>query len=110
MYSGVEYRAEPADIWSCGIVLVALLAGGGHTHTHTHTHMLNSSLVHNSVYNSMGLPFQSCHGTSPPPSVLSIGSGGGRISSSHLGPRSATSPLVSEISEDVCSVCGVEGG
>ena len=23
-----EYRAEPADIWSCGIVLVAMLAGG----------------------------------------------------------------------------------
>ncbi|MPC79499.1 Serine/threonine-protein kinase grp [Portunus trituberculatus] len=22
------YSAEPADIWSCGIVLVALLAGG----------------------------------------------------------------------------------
>lgn len=22
------YRAEPADIWSCGIILVALLAGG----------------------------------------------------------------------------------
>lgn len=23
-----EYRAEPADVWSCGIVLVAMLAGG----------------------------------------------------------------------------------
>lgn len=23
-----DYRAEPADIWSCGIVLVAMLAGG----------------------------------------------------------------------------------
>ena len=22
------YHAEPADIWSCGIILVALLAGG----------------------------------------------------------------------------------
>jgi serine/threonine-protein kinase Chk1 len=27
VYVGMEYRAEPADIWSCGIVLVALLAG-----------------------------------------------------------------------------------
>lgn len=23
-----RYRAEPADIWSCGILLVAMLAGG----------------------------------------------------------------------------------
>lgn len=23
-----QYKAEPADIWSCGIILVALLAGG----------------------------------------------------------------------------------
>ena len=23
-----EYKAEPADIWSCGIVLTAMLAGG----------------------------------------------------------------------------------
>lgn len=22
------YNAEPADVWSCGVVLVALLAGG----------------------------------------------------------------------------------
>ena len=29
MFAGLEYYAEPADIWSCGIVLVALLAGGG---------------------------------------------------------------------------------
>ena len=28
VYAGLEYYAEPADIWSCGIVLVALLAGG----------------------------------------------------------------------------------
>jgi serine/threonine-protein kinase Chk1 len=27
VYAGVEYNAEPADLWSCGIVLVALLAG-----------------------------------------------------------------------------------
>ena len=29
-----EYHAEPADLWCCGIVLVAMLAGGmyyGHT-------------------------------------------------------------------------------
>ena len=26
--SKCDYRAEPADIWSCGIVLVAMLAGG----------------------------------------------------------------------------------
>jgi serine/threonine protein kinase len=24
----MKYLAEPADIWSCGIILVALLAGG----------------------------------------------------------------------------------
>ena len=29
VFAGLEYDAEPADIWSCGIVLVALLAGGG---------------------------------------------------------------------------------
>ena len=28
VYAGLDYYAEPADIWSCGIVLVALLAGG----------------------------------------------------------------------------------
>ena len=28
VYVGLEYHAEPADIWSCGIVLVAMLAGG----------------------------------------------------------------------------------
>ncbi|XP_019853937.1 PREDICTED: serine/threonine-protein kinase Chk1-like [Amphimedon queenslandica] len=27
VYSGAEYYAEPADLWSCGIVLVALLSG-----------------------------------------------------------------------------------
>ncbi|RWS23413.1 serine/threonine-protein kinase Chk1-like protein [Leptotrombidium deliense] len=27
VYVGKEYRAEPADIWSCGIVLIAMLAG-----------------------------------------------------------------------------------
>lgn len=26
------YRAEPADVWSCGIILVALLAGGTFFH------------------------------------------------------------------------------
>ena len=26
------YSAEPVDIWSCGIVLVALLAGGWYKH------------------------------------------------------------------------------
>ena len=29
VFAGLDYHAEPADIWSCGIVLVALLAGGG---------------------------------------------------------------------------------
>lgn len=29
VYAGLEYKAEQADLWSCGIVLVALLAGGG---------------------------------------------------------------------------------
>ena len=28
VFAGLEYHAEPADVWSCGIVLVALLAGG----------------------------------------------------------------------------------
>ena len=28
VYAGLDYCAEPADLWSCGIVLVALLAGG----------------------------------------------------------------------------------
>jgi len=28
VFAGLDYFAEPADIWSCGIVLVALLAGG----------------------------------------------------------------------------------
>ena len=23
-----SYRAEPSDVWSCGIVLVAMLSGG----------------------------------------------------------------------------------
>eukprot|EP00731_Ephydatia_muelleri_P007105 Em0003g1353a len=27
VFAGLEYFAEPADVWSCGIVLVALLAG-----------------------------------------------------------------------------------
>ena len=31
MLSKGEYRAEPADLWSCGIVLVAMLAGGKET-------------------------------------------------------------------------------
>ena len=31
MLSKGEYRAEPADLWSCGIVLVAMLAGGKQT-------------------------------------------------------------------------------
>ena len=31
VFAGLEYHAEPADIWSCGIVLVALLAGGTYT-------------------------------------------------------------------------------
>ena len=31
VYAGLEYKAELADLWSCGIVLVALLAGGGYT-------------------------------------------------------------------------------
>ena len=30
VFAGLEYHAEPADVWSCGIVLVALLAGGEH--------------------------------------------------------------------------------
>ena len=28
VHAGLDYNAEPADIWSCGIVLVAMLAGG----------------------------------------------------------------------------------
>ena len=28
VFAGLDYFAEPADVWSCGIVLVALLAGG----------------------------------------------------------------------------------
>ena len=28
VYAGLDYSAQPADIWSCGIVLVALLVGG----------------------------------------------------------------------------------
>ena len=28
LFTRKPYRAEPADIWSCGIILVALLAGG----------------------------------------------------------------------------------
>ena len=28
VHAGLDYFAEPADIWSCGIVLVAMLAGG----------------------------------------------------------------------------------
>lgn len=28
VFAGLDYHAEPADLWSCGIVLVALLAGG----------------------------------------------------------------------------------
>lgn len=29
LLSPEEYRAQPADIWACGIVLTAMLAGGG---------------------------------------------------------------------------------
>lgn len=25
-----EFRAEPVDVWACGVVLTAMLAGGGH--------------------------------------------------------------------------------
>ena len=28
VFKCVPYKAEPADVWSCGIILVALLAGG----------------------------------------------------------------------------------
>ena len=28
VYAGMEYHAEGADLWSCGIVLTALLSGG----------------------------------------------------------------------------------
>ena len=24
-----EFRAEPVDVWACGVVLTAMLAGGG---------------------------------------------------------------------------------
>ncbi len=36
VYCGLEYHAEPADLWSCAIVLVALLAGGEVTWHHQH--------------------------------------------------------------------------
>ena len=32
LFTRKPYRAEPADIWSCGIILVALLAGGKSSH------------------------------------------------------------------------------
>lgn len=28
LLSQTEYKAQPADIWACGIVLTAMLAGG----------------------------------------------------------------------------------
>ena len=31
-----EYKAQPADLWSCGIVLVTLLAGGEHFQINCH--------------------------------------------------------------------------
>lgn len=29
LLSSEDYQAQPADIWACGIVLTAMLAGGG---------------------------------------------------------------------------------
>lgn len=33
LLSQTEYKAQPADIWACGIVLTAMLAGGKITAT-----------------------------------------------------------------------------
>lgn len=33
LLSQTEYKAQPADIWACGIVLAAMLAGGKITKT-----------------------------------------------------------------------------
>lgn len=30
VYANSPYQAEPADIWSCGVILVAMLAGGNY--------------------------------------------------------------------------------
>lgn len=34
LLSQTEYRAQPADVWACGIVLTAMLAGGKITIPH----------------------------------------------------------------------------
>lgn len=42
---GAPYRAEPADLWSCGIILVTLLAGGRQAYVNSGHYSADVNLI-----------------------------------------------------------------
>lgn len=50
-----QYRAEPVDIWSCGIILVAMLAGGTLNSTYWNSYQVIVNLRLKCFYPSMFL-------------------------------------------------------